>query len=148
MAYNMSNYLESGLINYLLRTNTNNWARPANWFIALCSGIPQDSNQGNNIPELANANGYTRYNVGPLLNATWSEVTQTGADSGLTQNVGAFTFAQATGDWGMCSGIALVDSGTYGTGNMWFWGNLAVPRDIKNGDTFSYAAGNFQIAFD
>lgn len=148
MPANMSDFLESGLINYLLRTNTNGFSRAANLFLALCSNVPSDSNTGANIPELANAGSYARYNIGPLLNATWSEIVQTGANSGLTQNAGTWNFTQATADWGYVSGVAIVDSGVYGTGNMWFWGTVATPRDVKANDTYSYSAGNFQIAFD
>lgn len=144
----MSNYMESGLINRFLRANTNNFDAPANWFIALCSGVPDDQSTGANLPEIPNAGAYARYNVGPKSNATWSEITQTGAGSGLTQNVGTFLFTQASADWGWVSGIALVDSGVYGAGNLWMWAPLATPRDVKNQDTFSYAAAAFQIAFN
>ena len=144
----MSNFMESGLINRFFRGNTNNFDAPANWFLALCSGIPDDNSNGTNLPEIPNAGGYVRYNVGPKLNATWSEIVQTGAGSGLTQNVGAFTFAQASADWGYVSGVALVDSGTYGTGNLWMWAPIAVPRVVLNTDTFSYPAAAFQVAFN
>lgn len=143
----MSNYMESGLINRFFRANTNSFDAPANWFIALCSGVPDDQSTGANLPEIPNAGGYARYNVGPKSNSTWSEITQTGAGSGLTQNVGTFSFTQASADWGWVSGIALVDSGVYGQGNVWMWAPLVTPRDVKSQDTFSYAAAAFQIAF-
>lgn len=144
----MSNYLESGLINFLLRGNTNNFARPLSLYLALCSNVPDDTSTGNTLPELPNTGSYARLSIGVPANGTWTEITQTGAGSGLTQNVSAFTFAQATADWGYASGVAICDSGVYGAGNVWFWGPLAVARDIKSGDTFQYAAGNFQINFN
>lgn len=144
----MSNYLESGLINRLFRANTNNFDAPANWFLALCSGIPDDFSNGTNLPEIPNAGSYARFNIGPKANATWSEIVQTGAGSGLTQNVGTWSFTQATADWGYVSGVALVDSGVYGTGNLWMWAPLAIPRDVKSSDTFSYSAAAFQVGFN
>lgn len=148
---NMSNYLESGLINWLLRSNTNNFTRPAGLFIALCSGIPDDNSTGATLPELPNAGSYARKEIGTAgtpVNGNWTEIVQTGAGSGLTQNVNTLSFTAATADWGYASGVAIVDSGVYGAGNVLFWGPLATARDIKSGDTFQYSAGNFQINFN
>ena len=45
----ISDYLESGVINFLFRGNTNSFARPGNLAIALCSGVPQDHQTGATI---------------------------------------------------------------------------------------------------
>ena len=42
----LSDYAESGILNLLLRGNTNTFAAPSNVSIALCSGVPIDSNTG------------------------------------------------------------------------------------------------------
>jgi hypothetical protein len=144
----MSNFTESGLINRLFRANTNSFDAPANWFLALCSGIPDDNSTGGNLPEIPNAGAYARYNIGPKSNATWTEIIQTGAGSGLTQNAGTWSFTQASADWGYVSGVALVDSGVYGAGNLWFWAPLSVARDVKSQDTFQYSIAAFQLAFN
>jgi hypothetical protein len=145
----MSNYLESGLLNFLFRGNSNNFARPLNISIALCSGVPEEGNHGGNIPEVANAGSYARVNLGGPTNSIFTEISQAfGAlSSGNIDNVGAITFPTATADWGYVSGVAIVDSGTYGAGQMLMYGRLATPRAVQTNDTVSFAIGAFDIYF-
>jgi hypothetical protein len=142
-----SDYVESGILNYLFRSNTNNFPRPLNISIALCSGIPQDSNTGATIPEIPNAGGYARANLGAPSDSIFSEISQAhGAfSSGLISNLGTISFPQATADWGWVSGIAIVGSSAYGAGSLLMWAPVGTPRDIKLNDTVSYAAGNLKI---
>ena len=60
----LSDYAESGILNLLLRGNTNTFAAPSNVSIALCSGVPIDSNTGATIPELKNGSSYARVSLG------------------------------------------------------------------------------------
>ena len=146
---NMSNFLESGLINFLLRGNSNNFAAPLNISVALCSGVPDDASTGSTLPELPNAGGYARVNLGAPSNSIFTEITQAHGifSSGLTDNVSAITFPQATANWGWTSGIAVVNSGVYGAGQVLFWGRLNTPREILLNDTFSVGAGDLDIYF-
>ena len=131
---NFSNYAESGILNWLFRTNTNNYARPLNLSFALCTNVPVKTSTGASCYELPNANGYARVNLGAPANALFTDITVNGpGGSGYISNVSAISFPAATADWGMVSGIAVVDSGTYGTGNIIVYAALATPRDVKNG---------------
>jgi hypothetical protein len=148
---NLSNYAESGLLNFLFRTNTNNFTKPATVAVALCSGIPAESCNGITIPELPNAAGYARVNLGAPANAIFTEVVQTFGDltdsngSGNISNAGAVVFPVATANWGMVSGVAIVDSGVFGTGQMLIYGALQTPRDVKSGDTFQFNIGDLNL---
>jgi hypothetical protein len=145
----MSNYLESGLLNWLFRANSNSFTRPLEIAVALCTNVPLETQNGTNIPELPNANGYTRYNLGAPTNSIFTEITQAhGAfSSGLIDNVGSITFGPFTGDVGYVSGIAIVNSGVYGTGQMLMYGALATPRIIQNTDTLTIGAGALDVYF-
>jgi len=133
-----SDYVESGLINHLLRTGT--FAKPPNISIALCSNVPVDASTGANCSELPNSNGYARFNMGAPADASWAAP---GA-SGYTYNLSQLTFNQATADWGYVSGVAIVDSGVYGAGNVLMYGALTTPRQVLNGDQFKFNVADIQ----
>lgn len=144
---NFSNYYESGVLNYLFRTNTNNFVRPPALAVALCANIPAKTQTGTTIPEVANANGYARVFLGAPLNALFTECDTTNpAASGNISNVSAITFpAAAGGDWGWVSGVAITDSGVYGAGHLICWAALATPREIKSTDQYSFNIGTFTL---
>jgi hypothetical protein len=145
----MSNYLESGLLNYLFRSNTNNWSKPLTVAVALCTNVPAETQHGGTIPELANSNNYERYNLGAPANSIFTEITQAHGtlSSGLIDNAGTITFGPASADWGYVSGIAILDSGVHGAGNLLMYGALANPRDVKMNDTLTISAGALDIYF-
>jgi hypothetical protein len=140
---NFSDYAESGLINFLLRANTNSFARPSAIAIALCSNAPTESQTGATIPELANTGAYARYAV-TQDNSNWTEVSQV-SNSGFTENAAEFLFATANANWGHVSGYAIVDSATHGAGNVLMLGTFPTPRDVKNGDAVVIRAGSLDI---
>ncbi len=142
---NISDYLESGLLNYLFRANTNNFTRPLEIAVALCGNTPQDSQDGNTIPELPNANGYARANLGAPTNSIFGEIIQSAGGSGYIRNSTTITFGPATGNWGWVSGIAITDSGVFGAGRVLYHGILPTPREILVNDTLSFSAGNLEI---
>ena len=133
----LSDYLESGLLHHVFRGEIFN--KPSGIAIALCSGVPQDSDtgvnqwEGGNLQELSSGDGvtltgYPRQFLGdPTAEAT---TTEPGRDawsysaddhtegSGLIKNGGNIIFPTALEDWGYVSGIAIVDSGEYGVGNL------------------------------
>tara|TARA_R110000744_G_scaffold26030_1_gene64234 strand:- start:76 stop:519 length:444 start_codon:yes stop_codon:yes gene_type:complete len=141
----MSDYLESGVIDHLLRTIT--FSKPSNISIALLTNHDAnwllDSKTGVTIPELASANGYARKSLGAPADSTWD---LPGTGSPTTSNTDAAEFAAAAGgDWGHVSGIAIVDSLTHGAGNVLFHGALTTPREVTDGDTFKFNAGDIDI---
>jgi hypothetical protein len=141
---NLSTYSQSGMLNYLIRGNSNNWAKPLNVCIALCSGVPAETCNGGNIPEIPNANGYARVNLGAPSNTYFSDWSLVSI-SGDINNLNTIAFPQATQNWGYVSGVAIMDSGVYGSGNMLMWGALIVPRVVLAGDTFQFNAVNLNI---
>ena len=137
-----SNYLESGVLNHLFRTDT--FSKPTTVAVALCTGVPQDTQNGETIPEVPNAGGYARVDLGAPANADWTEVGQSNG-SGIIDNAAAITFPQATSNWGMVSGVAIVDSASHGAGHVLLSAQLSTPRDIRENDTFQFATGALDL---
>ena len=70
----------------------------------------------------------------------------------LIKNTDSFLFDTGDGsaalvDWGWVSGIAIVDSGEYGTGNLLMHAQLDNPRVIYAGDTVKFDVSTLQISF-
>lgn len=142
----LSNYAESGILNWLLRGNSNNFLRPNVIAVALLRNPPAETDNGANMPEIANANGYARVSLGAPADATWSDITQDASSSGNISNLSLISFPTATGgDWGWASGLAIVTSGVYGTGQILFGGALPSPREIKQNDQYTLPISNLTI---
>ena len=143
----MSDWLESGVLNFLFRSNTNSFSSPGNISIALCSGVPQDHHTGANLPEIVSgvygvSNGYKRYNLGSPANANWNEVNS----SGFIHNLSNLSFpACADTAWGVVSGIAIVNHSGFLQGKVLFHGTLAEARTIATGDVFKINTGDLDI---
>tara|TARA_Y100001963_G_scaffold78062_1_gene108173 strand:+ start:771 stop:1280 length:510 start_codon:yes stop_codon:yes gene_type:complete len=165
----LSDYLESGLLNHVFRDHS--FSKPTNIAIALCSGVPRDSDTGVScyqdptggslweLPsgdENGNDTGYRRLSLGnptSLGNTYWSFTDEDhAAGSGIIKNASSFMFDTGEGsaalvDWGWVSGIAIVDSGEYGTGNLLMHAALTNPRVIYQGDTVKFDTSTLQITF-
>ena len=157
-----SDYLESGLLHHVFRGES--FPKPSNIAIALCSGVPVDSDtgvsnyaNGGPLPELpsgdsaGNSTGYARYDLGDPStagNGVWTyDEDDHDAGSGLIKNTNTILFPTALTDWGWVSGIAIVDSGDYGTGNMLMYAQLNNPRGIYQGDSVKFDLTTLQIKF-
>lgn len=140
-----SNHFESGILNWIFRSNTNNFTRPDNLAVALCRHVPAETDHGGTIPEITNAGSYARVSLGAPSNSTWTEVSQDASSSGTIDNVSAITFPVATADWGWASGMAIVTSGVYGAGQVVIFGALQTPKYIGSGDQFTFSIGNIDI---
>lgn len=149
----LSDYMESGLLHYVFRGE--NFPKPANVAIALCSGVPVDSDTGLTIPEIpsginGSGTGYSRYDLGdPSTNgdASWSyNQADHDAGSGVIKNAATLLFNNALLDWGWVSGIAIVDSGVEG-GNVLMYAELNNPRIIYQGDSVKFDMATLQIKF-
>ena len=155
----LSDYLESGLLHHLFRGES--FAKPTNIAVALCSGVPQESDTGSTMPEMPTgidgaSTGYARINLGDpssLGDGKWSySPDDLAAGSGIIKNASSFLFDEGDGsaalvDWGWVSGIAIVDSGEYGTGNLLMYAELTNPRIIYTGDTVKFDTSTLQISF-
>lgn len=136
----LSNYAQSGLYNHFFRGAT--FSKPSTIAIALLTNVPRENDTGATIAELPNTNGYTRVNHASG-DAYWRHFIPGSGD-----NLVEIAFPPATADWGMVSGVAVLDSATHGAGNLLMQGALPSPRDIKSGDVYRFAVGTFDVFFD
>jgi hypothetical protein len=145
---NLSQYATSGILTHLFRTAT--FAKPTNLYIALASGTLTGAMRGDlSGNEIPNQGAYARQALNPA-DANWAGITYVNG-SGMTANTPAITFPAATSPgWGgqQITDVAIVDNGTYGLGNVLWFGKLQVPKLIGIGDTFSFSAGNIQALLD
>jgi len=150
----LSDYAESGLLHHLFRGEV--FSKPSNISIALTSGVVSDADTGATIPEVpsgigASGTGYTRIDLGdPSVSgdAAWKFPTADFAiGSGVLKNCNQLIFNTALHDWGWVSGIAIVDSSTYGAGNVIMHAQLDNPRVIYLGDAPKYDTETLQISF-
>lgn len=164
----LSDYLESGLLHHVFRGQE--FPKPENIAVALCSGVPSDAStgisnyaNGGTLPEIpsgdgaGNDTGYRRYNLGRPDDTTGGQASgdyawlysqpDHDAGSGLIKNRNTIIFNVAQQNWGWVSGIAIVDSGQYGTGNMLMYAELENPRIIYQGDSVKFDLTKLQIKF-
>ncbi len=154
MSTALSDYLESGLLHHVFKGEV--FIKPSEIAIALCSGVPVDSNTGETIPELpsginGSGTGYTRISLGDPStqgNAKWI-FEQEGGDygSGVVKNSGSIVFEKALLDWGFVSGIAITDDSQFGSGNLLMHSELTNPRIIYKGDAVKFDVTNLKIKF-
>lgn len=149
-----SDYLESGLLHHVFRGES--FPKPTNVAIALCSGVPQDSDDGSTIPEIpltinSSGTGYTRYEVGPPStsgNAAWNyDIDDHNAGSGVIKNSSTWLFGTALVEWGWVSGIAVLDSADHGQGNLLLRAEMTRPRIVYEGDAIRFDESALQIKF-
>ncbi len=136
----LSQYAQSGLYNHFFRAAT--FAKPTTIAIGLTTNVPLETKTGATISEVANANGYARV-TNTSGDAYWSH-----SPAGSGDNLVEIAFPTATADWGYVSGVVILDTATWGAGNLLMQGALPTPRDVKSGDVFRFAVGNFDIFFD
>lgn len=150
----LSDYMESGLLHHVFRGQS--FPKPSNIAIALCSGVPVDSDTGSTIPELpisinGSGTGYARYNVGDPAqtgNSFWSyNIDDHNAGSGVIKNSATIVLGTALLDWGWVSGIAIVDSSGHQAGNVLMYAELGKPRIIYQGDAPKFDTTTLQIKF-
>ena len=101
--------------------------------VALMLAEPGEANSAAGLSEVADANGYARV---VTAGADWNA-----ASGGHNDNANPITFPQASGAWGLVTHFALMTSPVIGEGYMITWGDLPTPKDITDGDTPQFAAG-------
>jgi hypothetical protein len=90
------------------------FSKPAT-YVALTTGTITDSTLIAAASEVANTNAYARVlvNIAGGAAPKWTTAT-----TGTLENADAITFTPPTGSWGLVTGMFLVDSATYGAGNI------------------------------
>ena len=122
----MSNYLENGLLNAVLRSTS--YTSPATVYVGLYTSNPGEDNSGTEV----SGGSYAR------KSATF------GAPSnGVCTNSAAVEFDQATASWGTISHVALLDAIT--SGNLLFYTDITTSKTIESGDIFKIAAGSLSV---
>lgn len=138
----MSRYLEAKLIDHIFRATT--YDMPSTLYIALLTtaaaatdtGTTISNGSGTGVEVPTSGTGYARKSHNPST-SNWLP-----AAAGVTNNLIAIVFGQATADWGTIRGVAICDAAT--NGNMLFYGTLATPQVVQAGDTFQFKATKLQ----
>ena len=129
----LSNYAELELLDHVCNAA---YSPAATMYLALCTDDPTDAGTGASMNECANSGSYARTAI------------SFGAASSrrITQDADV-TFPTASGSWGTVAYWAIVDSGTYGAGNMLAHGAFSVSKSIINSNTPSVASGQVYVEF-
>lgn len=122
----MSNYLENGLLNAVLRNTSYN--SPATVYVGLYTDNPGEGNTGTECT----GSGYAR------KSATFGS-----PNDGVCTNSAAVEFDQATGSWGTISHVGLLDAIT--SGNLLFYTDITTSKTIETGDIFKISAGSLSV---
>lgn len=141
----MSNYLENKLIDFIFRGQT--FVPPTTTYMGLFTVTPTDGVSGTEVT----GGSYIRSSIDSTL-INWAgtqsvdNVSESTGTNGTTSNNLAIQFPIPTGDWGRIIGFGMFD-GQFG-GNLLFYGNLTLPKNVNNGDAaplFTPASLSIQI---
>jgi hypothetical protein len=134
MAGSKSDYLENEVLDHVL--GGGDYTRPGTVYIALFTAAPTDAGGGTEVT----GGSYAR--VAVTNNATnWPA-----ASSGSKSNGVAFTFTQATANWGTVVAFGIFDAAS--SGNLLYWGDLTASKSVEIGDTAEFAIGGITITED
>ena len=122
----MSNYLETAIVNAVLRNTT--YTSPTTVYVALFTTDPTDANTGT---ECTGAS-YVR-----------KAMAFSSPSNGVTSNSSAVEFDQATTSWGTITHMGLYDAST--SGNLLFHGALTASKVIDTGDVFKFASAALAV---
>jgi hypothetical protein len=122
----MSNYLENGLLNAVLRNTS--YTSPTTVYVGLYTSNPDEGNTGTEV----SGGSYAR------KSATFGS-----PSNGVCTNSAAVEFDQATASWGTISHVALLDAIT--SGNLLFYTDITTSKTIESGDIFKIAAGSLSV---
>lgn len=133
MAGSKSNYLEYTWLNFALRGGT--FASPTTVYLALYTSTPTSADS-DTFTEVATAGGtsYAR------------QVVTFGAPANSSaSNSASATFPIAGASYGTVNGWGIVDSATWGGGNILYFGTLNTPRTCASGEQISFLSGQIVI---
>lgn len=136
----LTNYLESGLINHLLRGIP--YTAPSTLYIGLTKSFIS-GNLESGIVDEPSSGSYARQSYSSST-SNWITPFNSGAISGVTYNTNQIAFPVATSDIGTVSGVFIADDPT--GGNILLFGLLSSPRYIRDGDQFVFSSGSLKVA--
>lgn len=129
----ITDYLEAELLDHVLNAA---YTPAATIYLALCTADPTDAATGASMSEVANSGSYAR-----------TAITFGAASSRrVTQNADV-TFPTASGAWGSLTHWAIVDTNTYGSGNVLAHGAFPYTKSIVSGNTPTVPSGDVYVEF-
>lgn len=132
----LTNYAENALLKHLLRETT--YTPATTLYLALCTGDPGEAATGASMNECSNSgNSYAR-----------AAITFGAAASRQIANSGLVSFTTLTGSAGTATHFAVVDSGTYGAGNVLAYGQFTTAKSMVAGNTPTVAVGEIVVSWN
>jgi len=128
----LSNYAEDQLLTHIFGATS--YTSVATVYVALATSPLADTSTGASMTEVANTNGYARTAI--TFGAAASRMVIQNADC---------TFPPATGTWGTIVDWAIVDSATYGAGNILAYGSFTASFAPVSGNTPTIPNGQIQV---
>lgn len=122
----MSNYLETALVNATLRNTT--YTSPATVYAALFTTDPTDAGSGTE----ASSGAYAR-----------TAITFGSPSNGVTTNSADVTFPTCTAAWGTITHMGIFDAST--SGNLLYHTALDASKTVDSGDIFKISSGNLSV---
>jgi hypothetical protein len=122
----MSNYLETALINGTLRATS--YTAPSTVYLALYTSDPTDADTGTEV----SGTSYARQSI-----------TFGSPSNGASTNSAAIEFPQAGGSWGTVTHVGIRDAST--AGNLLYHTPLDASKTIATGDVFRIASGSLSV---
>lgn len=135
----VSNYLANIMLDFAFRNQA--FTAPAT-YVALTTATIADTNTGSTITEVS-AGGYARVQVNANGGASpaW-----TLASAGAASNGAAIDIGPASASWGTVVAACLCDAAS--AGNLLLYDNAVTDQAVGNGDTVTFATGDFDVSLD
>jgi len=122
----MSNYLETALVNATLRNTS--YTSPATVYAALFTTDPTDAGSGTEV----SGGAYAR-----------TSITFGSPSNGVTTNSADVTFPTCTVAWGTVTHMGIYDAST--SGNLLYHTPLDASKTVDSGDIFKISSGNLSV---
>jgi len=127
-----SNFTEDRVLEHIF---IEDYVAPDNIYVGLCTADPTDVGTGATCFELPDEDNYARVETTP------NDWILSGSTAGILYNKNAIEFNMPSGDWGPVTHFTILDSGTYGEGNMIVYGPLdPSPVELLQGSIPRFSA--------
>lgn len=130
----LTDYAENAFLNHI--TTNAAYTPAATIYLALATADPTDAATGASMNEVANSGAYARTAI--TFGAAASRV--------ITQNADV-VFPEATGSWGTVTHWAIVDTNTYGSGNVLAHGAFGSSFAPVTGNIWTVASAEINVTF-
>lgn len=137
MSGNFTNFLRDELLDEVFGGQA--YTPPTSLYIALSTDAPTDDDGTNFTGGEPVGNNYERVVVTNDLTSWEASV------DGFKQNAIDFEFNEATGTWGTITHFAIFDGARDTDENMLAFGELTIAKEILEGDTATFNAGDLEI---